>query len=167
MLTYLALGTLAVTSVLLFVAGAERNADITRLHQQAVAVEMTVGECRGLLGGSGSNPVGYSCWGSFTLDGRTYRDGIPGDALLAPGQHLRMLTVPGDASLVDTPRAVASEHASASRYVLPGALLAALVASVACLAFRRMRRPDQPVSRSPLALGRSARARLGEAVGGV
>jgi hypothetical protein len=165
-LLYSALAAVAVTSLLLFVAGSQKNASITRLHQQAVPVEMTVGGCRGLLGGSGSNPVGYSCWGSFTLAGRTYRDGIPGDALLAPGSRLRMLTVPGDPSLVDTPAAVAAEHASDTVYVLPGVLLVVLLASVAVLALRRRGGGAQPASRSPLGLGGRG-ARLGEAVGGV
>ena len=65
-LLYLTLGALAVTSALLFVAGAEKNASITRLHQQAVPVEMTVGGCRGLLGGSGSNP--QDCSGSIVAN---------------------------------------------------------------------------------------------------
>jgi len=74
--------------------------------------------------------------------------------------------VPGDPALVDTPQAVAAEHSSPSRYVLPGVLLAALLASATFLALRRRRRPDQPVLRS--SLGRGGRgARLGEAVGGV
>lgn len=159
------LAALAITSALLFVAGAEKNAAVTRLRQDSVPVEMTVDGCRGLLGGSGSNPVGYSCWGSFTLAGRTYRDGIPGDALFAPGTRLRMRTVPDDPRLVDTPEAVATGRPSASVYVLPGVLTAVLAASVAVLARRRRRRRGQPVLRSPFGLGRVAR--LGEAAGGV
>jgi hypothetical protein len=114
------------------------------------------------LGGSGSNPVGYSCWGSFTLDGRTYRDGIPGTSLLAPGRHLRVLTVPGDPALVDTPQALANEHPTATVYLLPAVLLAVLAFIV--LVRRGGRR--QPALRSPLDLGGRG-ARLEEAVGGV
>jgi hypothetical protein len=163
LVTLVAIG---VTSALLFVAGAEKNASITRLRQESVPIEMTVGGCRGLLGGSGSNPVGYSCWGSFTLSGREYRDGIPGDALLAPGTKLRMVTVPGDPGLVDSPQAVAAERASATVYVLPAVLAAVVAASVVILALRRGGRSGQPALRSPLGLGGRG-ARLGEAVGGV
>jgi hypothetical protein len=159
------LAGLAVAGTLLLVAGAEKNAAVARLRDHAVSVEMTVGGCRGLLGGSGSNPVGYSCWGSFTLGGRSHREGIPGDALLAPGAKLQMRTVPGDPGLVEFPRAVAAEHTSPARYVLPAVLFALLLASVVVLALRR-RRQGQPALRSPLA--RPGRVgRLGEAVGGV
>lgn len=159
----LAMATLAISSGLLFVAGAEKNSSITRLRQEAVPVEMTVGGCRGLLGGSGSNPVGYSCWGTFTLAGRTYRDGIPGDALLAPGRRLAMLSVPGDPGLVDTPQAVAAAHPSDTVYVLPAVLLGVLVAAVAWLALRPRR--AQPALRAPFGPGPASR--LGEVAGGV
>jgi hypothetical protein len=157
---------MAVTSALLFAAGAEKNAAVTRLRREAVPVEMTVGGCRGLLGGSGSNPVGYSCWGSFTLAGRAYREGIPGDALLAPGTRLHMLAASGDPGLVDTPSAVAAEHSSGTVYVLPTVLAGVLVISTGALALRRRGRARQPALRSPFGLGGRG-ARLGEAAGGV
>lgn len=163
MLLILGLGALAMTSALLFLAGADKNASVTRLRTEAVAVEMTVGGCQGLLGGSGSNAAGYSCWGTFTLAGHRYRENIPGDALLAPGTQLRVFTVPGDPGLLETPQALATDHASAQVYVLPAVLIAVLAAGVVVLAVRRRL---QPVLRSPL--GRGGRgARLGEVAGGV
>lgn len=164
-LVVLAVVGLAVSSALLFVAGAQRNAAISRLRSAGVPVQVTVGGCRGLLGGSGTNPVGYSCWGSFELGGHRYTEGIPGNVLLAPGAELAMLSVPGDPSLLEAPDVVATEHPSARVYVLPGVLLALLVV-VSGLAIRTKRGGRaQPASRSSLRLVRPER--LGEAAGGV
>lgn len=158
---------LAVSSALLFAAGLAHNAGISRLRHSGVAVEVRVVGCRGLLGGSGSNPVGYSCWGRFVLDGHRYGEGIPGDALLAPGSTIAMLSVPGDPSLLAAPATVAGEHPSSKVFVLPGVLLATSVAMAGtALAQRRRRRPHaQPAERSPFR--RAGGTRLGEVAGGV
>ena len=62
---------LAAAVIILFVAGVQKNAQITRLHKQGVAVKVTVSGCIGLMGGSGSNIAGYDCTGAFTLAGHT------------------------------------------------------------------------------------------------
>src|SRR5208282_6851990 len=77
--------TLAAVTVVLFVAGARKNAQITRLRQQGVSVEVSVSGCRGLMGGSGSNLVGYDCRGSFTIDGHRYSETVPGNSFHRPG----------------------------------------------------------------------------------
>lgn len=155
------LAGLAVAGALLFVAGAQKNARITRLQEQSVHVVVTVGGCQGLLGGSGSNAAGYACWGSFTLGARHYREGIPGDVRLAPGTTLDMRTVPGAPTLLDTPKHIASAKASGRVFVLPSVLLAgALLGFV----FTVLRRRRQPASRSRL--GFEGGTRLG-GVGGV
>lgn len=142
---------LALSSALLFAAGAAHNAGVDRLRQHGVPVEVTVSGCRGLLGGSGSNPVGYTCWGTFVLDGQRYREGIPGNSLLAPGALLTMLSVPGDPSLLAAPGVVAAEHPSAKVFVLPAALLGALALSGGVVVVR-LRRGGQPALRSSLRL---------------
>ncbi len=160
----LALVALAVTAVSLVVAAVERNADVTRLRQSSVPVEMTVGGCRGLLGGSGTNPVGYSCWGSFVLHGRTYHEGIPGDSLFAPGAQIGMLVVPSDPSVISTPAALARERPSARVFVVPSLFLGLLVGALAASLIRR--RGRQPVFRSLLDLDGGG-TRLPRAAGGV
>ncbi len=166
-LLVLAIVGLAVSSALLFVAGARHNAAISRLRDAGVPVQVTVGACRGLLGGSGTNTVGYACWGSFELDGHRYTEGIPGDVLLTPGAQIAMLSVPGHPSLLEAPSVVATEHPSAKVFVLPGTLLGMLVVVSGAMALRmtKKRRRNQPASRSSLRLVRPDR--LGEAVGGV
>jgi hypothetical protein len=133
----LLLVTLAVLVVILFVAGAHKNTQISRLHDDGVAVAIRVSGCRGLLGGSGSNAAGYSCRGSFTLAGRRDNEALPGDTLHPPGTMLRGISVPGDPALVTTVGALATEHASAKVFILPTILALVLVVSVAALILRR------------------------------
>ncbi len=136
---------LAVVTLVLFVAGLHKNAQINTLRQHGVAVQVTVSECLGLLGGSGSNPAGYACQGTFTLDGRHYRESIPGNVLRRPGTKVRAVAVAGDPPLVSTAHAVDSERASASVFVVPAVLLAVLVILIGALVIKRRRmRPAEP-----------------------
>ncbi len=159
----LALVSAVVAALFLLVAAVQKNDRITAFQHDGVPVQVTVAGCRGLLGGSGSNPVGYSCWGSFTLSGRHFREGIPGDALLAPGSQLSMLTIAGDSGPLAAPGVVAREQPSAGAYVLPAVLFAAVASTATALALRR--RARQPALRSLRGLG--AGTRLGEAARGV
>jgi hypothetical protein len=133
---------LAVLVVALFVAGADKNAQITQLRQHGVAVTVTVTGCLGLLGGSGSNAAGYACKGTFTLDGHRYKESIPGNALRPPGTKVRAVAVPGNPPLLDTHHAVDSEHTSSGVFVVPAILLVVLVIVVGALVlrWRRVRR---------------------------
>ena len=118
---------LAVLVVVLYVAGARKNAQITSLRQDGVPVVVTVTGCEGQLGGSGSNAAGYTCQGRYRLDGRAYVETIPGDTRLDPGTRIPAVAVPGDPSLVSPAATVAGERPSATVYVLPSVLLAALL----------------------------------------
>lgn len=130
---------LVVAVVVLVVAGMDKNAQITRLRTQGVPVEVTVTGCLGQLGGSGSNAAGYSCRGTFTLEGHRYDEDLPGDTLLPPGTMLRGVTVPGDPALVSTPGAVAAEHTSRRVFILPIVLVVAAVLVGGVLLLRRRR----------------------------
>ncbi len=129
-------------SVVLYVAGARKNAQIADLRQHGVPVEVTITGCQGLLGGSGSNAAGYTCRGTFTLDGQRDDEAIPGDTLLSPGTRIRAVAVPGDPGLVSTPAVLSGEHVSDGVYVLPSvlAVLAVLGLAVALTLRRRARR---------------------------
>jgi hypothetical protein len=138
-----------VTAVVLFVAGTNKNAQITALHERGVPVEVTVTKCLGLLGGSGSNAAGYACTGTFTLGGQRFAEAIPGDTFHAPGSTLRGVAVAGNPPLLSTASAVASEHASWTVFVVPGVLLVVLVLALGAVVLRRRRRS----ARSLLVLG--------------
>ncbi len=131
------LAALAATAVVLFFAGIQKNAQITRLRQHGVAVEVTVSGCLGLMGGSGSNLAGYECKGTFTLAGRRYSDPIPGTVLYPPGARLRAVAVPEDPELLSTPRALATEHTSWRVFILPTVLLVILALLVGAMVMKR------------------------------
>jgi len=124
---------LAVAAALLLVAGVHKNSQINRLRQHGVPVTVTVSGCRGLLGGSGSNPAGYACQGTFTLDGHRYRESIPGNTLRPPGTKVRAVAVSGNPPLLSTAHAVATDRASASVFVVPIILFVILVGLVGVL----------------------------------
>ncbi|MDE3087487.1 MAG: hypothetical protein KGJ77_12060, partial [Acidobacteriota bacterium] len=149
----------------LFYDGAHKNAQITALRQRGVPVTMTVDDCRGLLGGSGSNAAGYSCWGSFTEASRRYTEYLPGTALHAPGSTVRVVTVSDDPALVTTPAMLAGETASWRVFLLPSTLLGAVAVLAGAVALRR--RSRQPAPRSLRSRLWSGGGRLGEAAGGV
>jgi len=119
----LCLMSLAATVIVLFVAGIQKNAQITRLQQDGIVVKVTVSGCAGLMGGSGSNLAGYDCTGMFTLTGHRYSDVIPGSALYSPGTALPGIVAPEDPTLLSTPRAMAMQHASWKVFLLPTVLL--------------------------------------------
>ena len=118
---------LAATVVVLYVAGFQKNAQITRLREHGVDVEVMVSGCIGLMGGSGSNLAGYDCKGTFT----------PGTAAHAPGSRLRAVTVAEDPALLSTPGVIATERASWHVYLLPSILLVVLVLVLTVLILRR------------------------------
>lgn len=135
---------LAVLTVVLFAAAVHRNGQITSLRRHGVPIEVTVSRCLGTLSGSGSNAAGYSCRGSFVLDGRRYSGTIPGHALLAPGTTVRMVTVKSDPGLIATVHQAESEHASWGVFILPAVLLFVLLSLLTAIAIRsrRHRRDD-------------------------
>ncbi|MGD0381670.1 MAG: hypothetical protein ABSC30_16985 [Acidimicrobiales bacterium] len=142
----LCLMALAVLTVVLFAVGVHKNSQINRLRQHGVAIQVTVSGCLGLLGGSGSNPAGYACRGTFTLDGHRYNESIPGNALRRPGTKVRAVAVSGNPPLLSTAHAVATERASASVFIVPAILLVVLALLVGVLVLRqkKLRRETPP-----------------------
>jgi hypothetical protein len=136
----LCLVALAFAVVILFVAGFQKNTQITRLRQRGVPVEVTVTGCLGLMGGSGSNLVGYQCSGTLTVEGHRYNEAIPGSTFRSPGSTLRAVTVPGDPALLSTTGALATEHASWRVFVLPTILLLILAFFVVAMTLTRRHR---------------------------
>ena len=123
------------------IVGIHTNQQDDRLHHDGVPVTFTVTGCLGLLGGSGSNAAGYSCRGTYTLDGKHYSGvQLPGDSFHRPGSTVAAIAVPGDPALVSPASIVATEHSSAGAFVLPAVLAAVLLVLVALLLVLRRRR---------------------------
>ncbi len=88
------LATLAVLAIVFTVAAVHTNQQDDRLHDDGVPVTFTVTGCLGLLGGSGSNAAGYSCHGTYTLDGHRYAEPLPGNDFHRPGSTVPAVAVP-------------------------------------------------------------------------
>jgi hypothetical protein len=131
---------LAVLVVVLYAAGARKNAQVTKLRDHGVPVVVTVTHCRGELGGSGSNGAGFVCRGAYRLGGRRYVEPIPGNTRYDPGTTIKAVAVPDDPQLVAPAATVAGEHSSATVYVLPTVLLVALLATCGAVLWRWRRR---------------------------
>jgi hypothetical protein len=133
---------LAVTGVALLVVGFHKNSQLDQLHRHGVPVTVTVEGCLGLLGGSGSNPAGYQCTGSYALDGRTFHVTIPGNSDYPPGTVIRGIAAAGDPGLFTVPSVLASQRASAAVFVLPVVLLVVAAGLVVVVVVLRRRSPD-------------------------
>ena len=138
-LIVLVLVTLAVLVIVFTLVGVHQNQQDDRLHDDGVPVTFTVSGCLGLLGGSGSNAAGYSCHGSYILDGHRYEERLPGNDFHRPGSTVPAIAVPGDPALVSPAAMVKTEHASDGVFVVPLVLLVILVAVVALLLVLRRR----------------------------
>jgi hypothetical protein len=141
-LTVIVLAALAVTSIVFFIGGANKNSQIQDIRDHGVTVAATVTGCEGLLGGSGSNAAGYACDGRFRLDGHTYIKGLPGATFEKPGAVVHEVTVRSDPGLVETPAQAASERASGKVYIIPSVLAVLFVALGAVVLIRRRRQPS-------------------------
>jgi hypothetical protein len=135
----LCLVTLAVLVVVFTVAGVHKNGQINRLRHDGVPVTVTVTHCFALMGGSGSNAVGDSCTGSFTVHGRRYTESLPGTGFHSVGSTLAAKVVPDDPALVSPITILNSEHTSLRVFVLPLILLVVLVLLVALIVLLRRR----------------------------
>ena len=134
-------GVVAVTILVatLVVAGVHKNGEIANLRDHGVLVDVTVKECTGQLGGSGSNAAAYRCDGTFEMRGHRYGATIPGGAFRAAGSSVRLVTTTDDPGLIATVQQVRDDHTSWGVFVLP-LVLFAIVVAIASIAVNRRRR---------------------------
>jgi len=129
----------------LFVAGAQKNSQIDALRNHGVPVQITVTDCLGLLGGSGTNAAGYACTGTYSIGGRRYVKAIPGTVNRAIGSKVAAVSSASDPGLVSTVSDVDRERSSLNVYVVPSLLLvAAALAAGAVVVVRRRKRSEEP-----------------------
>jgi hypothetical protein len=147
----LVFAALAVSIVVSFVSAANDNARIDRLKSHGVDVVVTVTNCVGNVGGSGSNAAGYTCQGAYRVDGVAYHEVIGAKTTLSPaGSKVRGVADPARPSTVELASAVATSTASSSAYVVPSLLLLLFVA-LSVVSLRRWRRsvPRTPATSVP------------------
>ena len=138
-ITVALIAVLAVVVTVSFISAVNDNARIDRLKSHGVSVIVTVTNCVGNIGGSGSNAAGYTCRGEYHVHGVAYHEVIGSKATLsAPGRKVRGVADPARLSTVELASAVASSSASPSVYVVPS-LLTLLFAVSVFLVLRRRR----------------------------
>lgn len=127
-----------------FVSAASDNARIERMKAHGISVTVTVVDCLGNIGGSGSNAAGYTCRGAYVIAGTTYRELIGSmSGFAAPGARVRGVVDPSRHSTVELASAVSTSTASSGAYVIPGVLAIVLVAlALATLRVSRRARSD-------------------------
>ena len=128
---------LTVIGVILLIAGIRSNDQANALRHRGVPVTVTVTGCLELMGGTGSQGAGYSCTGTYALDGRQYRQEIPGITFHAVGSSVAGVADPGDPKLLSTPAQLAHQHASWRVFLLPAILLLVVAVVTGLLLLRR------------------------------
>ena len=132
------LALLATIVVVTFVSAVNDNARIDRLKAHGEAVIVTVTNCVGNLGGSGSNAADYTCDGTYRLGGARYRETIGSKtSFSSPGDKIRAVADPARPSTIEVASAVATSSSSSSAYVVPS-LLALIFAALGCEYARRL-----------------------------
>lgn len=120
----LGLVVVMVAATVLMVAGVRKNSQIASLKANGVPVEATITKCLALVGGTGQSPAGFECTGTYVYRGIRHTQGVPGSANLPLGSTVRGIVASDDPALFSTVQAVASEHASPTRVLVPAAVLA-------------------------------------------
>ena len=139
----LVLATLLILTIVFALVGAHKNQQADALRTHGVPVTYTVSKCVGQLGGSGSNVAGYSCLGSYRIDGRHYAEALPGKTFYQPGARVAAVAVPSDPTLLSVPSIVRNEQASWKVFILPGVFLLLFLLVVAAVALQGRRRQSQ------------------------
>jgi hypothetical protein len=133
----LLLTVFAVIVVVSFLSASNDNARIDRLKDHGVVVTVTVTNCVGNIGGSGSNAAGYTCHGSYSVRGVRYREIIGSKTTLsARGVQLRAVADPAHPSTIELASKVRTSSSSTSVYVVPS-VLALLFLLLTFALFRR------------------------------
>jgi hypothetical protein len=148
----LLLGVFAIIIVVSFISAFNDNARIDRLKNHGIPVTVTVTSCVGNIGGSGSNAAGYTCRGSYRVDGVRYVEVIgkkstPSNA----GTKVHGIADPSRRSTVEVASAVRASSSSASVYFVPSVLALFLV--IATIASRRRKRSSKSGDDARVAVG--------------
>jgi hypothetical protein len=112
-----------------FVSAVNDNSRIDRLKSHGIPVTVTVTDCVGNIGGSGSNAAGYTCQGKYRVNGVSYHEVIASKTTLSTaGSTVRGVADPARPSTIELASAVASSSPSNAAYVVPSLLAVLLVA---------------------------------------
>jgi hypothetical protein len=131
------LALLATIVIVSFASAVNDNSRIDRLKAHGVTVIVTVTDCLGNIGGSGSNAAGYTCQGTYRLDGVNFHETIGSKSNFSvSGSKVRVVADPAQPSTIEVASAVARSSSSATVYIVPS-LLAILCIALAFIFLRR------------------------------
>ncbi len=131
---------LTVLGLILLIAAISNNNQIDSLKNNGVPVDVKVTGCLGLIGGTGQSVAGFSCTGTYSVNGTLYHQNIPGLAFHKPGTTIRGVVVPSDPKLLSTPDQLARQQASWTAFIIPGLLLLVVVIVLLIVFLRRRER---------------------------
>ena len=135
----LLLTAFAVVIIVSFISATNDNSRIHRLKTRGVSVVVTVTNCVGNIGGSGSNASGYTCHGSYLVKGANYQEVIGSKSTLSSvGSKVQGIADPAHPSTIELASAVARSSTSPSVYVVPS-VLALFFIALTLIFFRRLR----------------------------
>lgn len=130
-----------------FASAANDNARIGRLKSQGTPVVVTVTDCVGNIGGSGSNVAGYTCHGEYRVRGVRYREVIASKSTdSSPGSTVQGIVDPAHPSTVELASAVATSKPSSTVYVVPS-ILGTIWVALSLALLHRHRAPVRRESR--------------------
>jgi hypothetical protein len=144
----LGLGVFAAVLVVSFISATSDNARIERMKNHGIPVTVTVTNCTGNIGGSGSNAAGYTCRGDYSVDGTTFHELIGSMSIFSvSGSKVRGVVDPSHHSTVVLSSAIRTSVSSTRAYLRPGLLTFLFVAL--SLTFLRVARRSKPPRHTP------------------
>ena len=133
------LAIFTVVVIVSFISASNDNSRIDRLKSHGISAVVTVTGCVGNIGGSGSNAAGYTCQGSYRINGVRYVETIGSlSTMTIQGTKVKGVADPERPSTIELASALATSSTSSSVYVAP-MLLALLVIFLALVFFRYQR----------------------------
>jgi hypothetical protein len=114
---------IAVFIAVSFVAAVNSNSRLERLKTGGIPVVVTVTNCTGNIGGSGSNAAGYTCYGKYRARGVRHHEIIGAKTTFsAAGTAVRAVADPKSPTSIELSSAVAASSPSDSAYLIPSIL---------------------------------------------
>jgi hypothetical protein len=130
----------AVAIALSFASTLNDHARIDRMKSHGVPVAVTITDCVGNMGGSGSNVAGYVCRGTYRVAGVKYNEIISSMTTFAsPGARVQAIADPSQHGYVALASAIRHTTSSSAAFVVLS-ILAAVFVVLAALLFRLRRR---------------------------
>lgn len=124
----IALLVVAVAVIISFISASNDNARIDRMKSHGISVTVTVVNCIGNLGGSGSNGAGYTCRGNYRVNGVSYHEPIGSMTnFSSPGTTVSGVVDPSQHGTVILSSAIRDSSASSGVYVAPALFAAAFI----------------------------------------